>query len=224
MHRLKELFNEWKKDEKYENDFIEDGIIDINSWNKPGNKKVLFVLKEAYDNPGNGDICKFIRDKGEDCLKSRIFRNIAMWKYGIDNTTEQKIEPYVKYENFADEKTLYNKLKSVAWLNLKKKDTNNRESYYEEIREYAKNEKKSICDEIELIDPDIIVCGNVFEILYRDVLEKKPFQRCDNWYYYIDFKSKRRLFIDFYRPSNFYHPLMNYYGLMCIYQQALKNK
>ena len=45
---------------------------------------------------------------------------------------------------------------------------------------------------------------------------------CDNWFYYSDAIGKReRLFIDYYHPANRYPALLNYYGIVNIYQQAL---
>ena len=50
-------------------------------------------------------------------------------------------------------------------------------------------------------------------------------KRCDNWYYYSDvIGGKERLFIDYYHPANRYPTLLNYYGLVNIYQQALLEK
>lgn len=45
--------------------------------------------------------------------------------------------------------------------------------------------------------------------------------RCDNWYYYLDVCGRKRLFIDYYHPGNRWPDLINYYGLLGIYQQAL---
>ncbi len=72
-----------------------------------------------------------------------------------------------------------------------------------------------------MIDPDIIVCGYTFQILYHEVFEYDNLGKNDNWYYYLDVFNKKRLFIDYYHPANHWPSLTNYYGLMGIYQQAL---
>ena len=49
--------------------------------------------------------------------------------------------------------------------------------------------------------------------------------RCDNWYYFSDvIGSRERLIIDYYHSANQYPALINYYGIIGIYQQALLSK
>ena len=224
MKDFEVLFNEWRNQRKYDN-FVADGIIDTKFWSK-SNKKILYILKEAYDNPGDGDICKYIKNEGINCFKSSIFRRVALWSYGFQHTTEKEIFPYKYFESF-DKNDLFNTLRSVAWLNLKKHDEGNRISSDVAISSYTEKDSDFIKKEIELINPDIIICGNVFDILYKHIINKGLLSSKDrnpNWYYYEKIGNKEYLILDYYHPSNNYHNFMNYYGLMCSYQQAIKSK
>ena len=51
-----------------------------------------------------------------------------------------------------------------------------------------------------------------------------PFLYAGCWNLELNVARKERLFIDYYHPANHWSDLMNYYGLMGIYQQALKEK
>lgn len=220
---LEELFELWreKSDETVDhknNTFIADGIVNTEVWNNT-DKKILYVLKEAY---GNGwddtTLAKWI-DSGE-CLKYKIWRRIPRWTYGIFNT-DAKTQARFRKELDYTESLSY--LKKIAILNIKKSDGKPR-SKYEEITKYGKHDKDEIIKEIELIDPDIIICGNVFSLLYNSVFEfDTDFEeiRNDNWYYYLNVLGRERLFIDYYHPANHWSELMNYYGVVSIYQQAL---
>ncbi len=79
--------------------------------------------------------------------------------------------------------------------------------------------------EFMLIDPDLVICGNCFRTLNNIVfgLDNNN-EKNENWYYYKEIFGKLRLFLDFYHPGNHWPDLLNYYGLMGIYQQALINK
>lgn len=81
-----------------------------------------------------------------------------------------------------------------------------------------------ILKEFSLIDPDIVICGSTFGTFLTTVMEMPEMNnetRCDNWYYYLDVCGRKRLFIDYYHPGNRWPDLINYYGLLGIYQQAL---
>ena len=94
-----------------------------------------------------------------------------------------------------------------------------------EILEYAEQDKDFLSKEIELIDPDIIVCGYSIQALMKvfDLkIKENSGYYSENWFYVTDeIFEKKRIILDFYHPSNHYPILLNYYSLACIYQQAL---
>ncbi len=85
--------------------------------------------------------------------------------------------------------------------------------------------------EFLLIDADIVICGSTFKSLYKAIVgdfeidDSKIYSsgKGDNWFYYLNLDKKRRLYIDMYHPANRWPDMMNYYTLVSIYQQALKD-
>lgn len=79
--------------------------------------------------------------------------------------------------------------------------------------------------QIEIINPDIIICGYTIEALER-IFEKQICgdKKCDNLFYYAVLAGRVRLVIDYYHPANRFPALLNYYGIVNIYQQVLLEK
>jgi len=199
------------------NGFIKDGIVDNKQWGAGNNKKILFVLKEAYGENTDWDMTEWLRDK-QPTLP--IWKRIAKWTYGLQNTDKNMICPYVR--ELPDEQRR-KALEQIAVINLKKSDGRSA-SNYSEITAYARADCRELMREFELIDPDIIVCGSTFHTLITEVFGMQPVRRselCDNYFYRLEAAGKRRLFIDYYHPANHWDDLVNYYGIVNIYQQAL---
>ena len=237
-----ELFDLWKKKdsetvtykiEKEEkqatinhskNKFIPDGIVNRELWNDTEHKKILYVLKEAYvgKNEDAYDLAKWLR---EDHPDRRIWNRVARWTYGIQNTSVNEIARYIPDvdENVELREQLF---EQIAVINLKKSNGGST-SVIEEVAAYAQADREEIIRELQLIDPDIVICGSTFWILYQIVFGKEPLKgeaACDNWYYYLNLDGKERLYIDYYHPANQWADLVNYYAITNIYQQALKEK
>ena len=228
-----ELFEIWKqkKPEKIEygfdkknkseyfinhsNAFIEDGIINKEEFNK--GKKILYLLKEAYSDGRGWDLRKRLPS---EFYQYNIWKRVSEWTYGIENTNSLKIEQYK--ENI--DKTENNEwLNKIAVVNIKKSSGKSK-SDFNEILAYAYHDKEELKKQIEIIDPNIIVCGYTIKAL--DIIFDKSIRnrRCDNWFYYDVLAGKERLIIDYYHPANRYPALLNYYGIVNIYQQALLEK
>ena len=128
-------------------------------------------------------------------------------------------EPVTK--NYYEHNTeLFN---SIAVVNLKK-GSGKPSSNYGEIEAYALADKEEIKKQLEIIAPDIIICGATFGALNHvyDGKIRPEGLWCDNWFYYTDIISDNKtLVIDYYHPANYYPALVNYYAVTNIYQQAL---
>lgn len=229
----KELLEVWKKKkpvsvtykEKKEkrtilidhrNVFISDGITDNAAWERQKGKKILYVLKEAYGETGDWNLSDWLlREKPS----SSTWKRVIEWTYGIQNTTASRIAKYSEdiYEN---NKALFHQ---IAVANLKKSGGRS-SSNYGEIEAYALSDKAEIKKQLEIIAPDIIICGSTFRALnsvYGGRLCREK-QKNENWFYYTDIISgKRTLVLDYYHPGNYYPALVNYYAVASIYQQAL---
>lgn len=202
--------------------FIRDGVVNKKVWYCENKKKrILFVLKEAYGGEASWSLADELKIRAP---WASIWKRVVEWTYGVQNTTVDKI---ARYEPASISMEADNEwLNQISVINIKKSGGVS-SSKYEEILLYADFDKLELRKQIEIIDPEIIVCGSTFgalNLLYDNQIRTKEFY-CDNWYYFTDvIGGKDRLVIDYYHPANHYPALLNYYGLINIYQQALINR
>lgn len=201
----------------HKNVFIADGIINPEIWNnRSKGKHILFVLKEAYGGENDWSLADEVRVHAP---WSAIWHRIVEWTYGLTNTTVERIARYEPGKISFEKPNQW--LNEIAVLNIKKSGGDS-QSHYGEISAYADYDSKEIIRQIEIINPDIIICGATFGDINRIMGNPCKKGECDNWFYYSDAIGKReRLFIDYYHPANRYPALLNYYGIVNIYQQAL---
>lgn len=202
------LFDEWSSLSHHKGKgFIRDGIIDYNKWTK-SNRKVLFILKEAYSNsstPEDFDLCELIRD--EWCgAKYNVWWNVAYWAYGIHHSDSNHI---VQKPDNKDEYILATEsLLSSAIINIKK-SSGRSTSDKDELKLYANRDLSFIKREFELINPDIVICGFVWDYIKDIWTEVKPI-------YDLVYKYSDIYFVDFWHPANQFPKKLNYYCLLSI--------
>jgi len=221
---LDRLFEIWKNKKPNAeinhsaNYFIVDGIVNSDVWNQKDKKRILYVLKEAYGTDWNENtLATWLAN---DHPKARIWKRVAKWTYGIQNTDSNALKAYKAELSEAEHNS---SLDQIAVINLKK-SSGNSSSNYDEIDRYAEYDREEIKKEFELIDADIIICGSTFKTLNHIVFGREEVVPNENWFYYLKVCGRERLFIDYYHPANHWSDLINYYGLTGIYQQALKAK
>ncbi len=172
----KELFIQWKKKRGYDS-FLEDGLFDEEEWNKQ-NIKILYVLKEANWENGNGDLCEYLLSEVSSTYW-RTWNNIVRWTHAI-----RFGEDYIRKITKRDKTSC---LKTIAFLNIKKVG-GDAQADDEEIRTYGKLDAEFIYRQIQLYRPNIIVCcgrgnGKNADILYNYVFPKSHISR---WQYPIE--------------------------------------
>ena len=216
------LFEKWEKKsiESGYNRFCFDGLmykgeIYNEKWNlrDSGNenelwhnapKRVLFLCKD----PNIGadfDVEDFrernCHQKGEN-IKALFYKNMAYWLYGLLNVDKNGITP--KFETLTDEiiTDFFDKT-PFAYVNCKKeagveKISNTELQYHIDLY------KDFIKQEIEILNPDIIVCSGGSSII-KNFVEKEIYtdiEKIDdsnNWIYYS--KKNNKVVIDSYHPS-----------------------
>ena len=224
-------------DVNHEDSFITDGIVCPEEWFKEDNKfRPLFLLKEAYDTNGKGfDLIKE-QLATEDKL-SGTWIYVTDWTWGLFNTTAKVIADYSKAPSCSGKKEGYDKynnemLRKIAVINCKKSGGKSK-SKYEEILGYADFDREELKREIEICDPTIIICGytaTALEYILKsdEDLTRYNFReeqgRNPNLYYHIELNGHDVLVIDYYHPQNRYPAIMRFYGLVGLYQMALKSK
>ena len=85
-----------------------------------------------------------------------MWHHVAEWTYAICNTTSKTI---AKYEPKKINKNKHQPIKSIAVVNVKKSGGQS-VSEWEDLVNYVQKDKDYIKEEIEIIGPKIIVCGN----------------------------------------------------------------
>ena len=221
------LMNEWSENHysKRLRNFISDGAVNADVYEK-SSPKICFFLKEAYSKNDNGDWC--LTDWLNNGALTRMWSAVAEWTYGIRNTTTTNICP--KPHLASQEKT--DLLKSIAVVNIKKSNGNVK-SDYADLLDYAKTDLKFLKRELDILKPDVIVCGNnssLLRLIYGAKIQDEnrissgglidaDFMR-KNGFAFID----SQIIIDYYHPANQYPSVLNYYTICGLYQQALKRK
>lgn len=159
------LFSVWKEKQGYEY-FISDGVFNEEELNKQ-KYRILFVLKEANWENATADLCELLlSEKSSGYWKT--WNNIARWTKAILEGGD-----YPRYVSKSD-KTYW--LKKIIAMNLKKVG-GDEHAENETIYSFAQNDRVYLKQQIELYNPDIIICcgrgtGKNADILHDVVFEK----------------------------------------------------
>ena len=202
---LDRLFEKWRM--KYANEeFAEDGIVNEHLW-KTAKTKILFLLKETNDYSKDFRVL----------VNNKPWSVIGYWAYGLQNITSSTIAPFSEARKDSNWKC---SCRSSALMNIKKSPGVSAADM-DVIQKAAESDHEFILEEIDIIQPDIIVCCGTLNVCrlflpFDSFKSKGPDERC---YYYQD-----AIWIDYCHPSaRFYRHDMMYYTLMVLYQNCLKD-
>lgn len=200
-----ELLTQWSNLSHHKNKgFIKDGIIDPDRWNVAP-RKILLFLKEAYndpDNPEDDDLRAVIREDWKGA-KYKLWWTAAYWCYAIHHGDFKSIPPFP-----SDEKSFElasESLLSSAFINVKK-SSGKSQSENDDIEFYAKKDGDLISKQIGLINPDIVICGNVWWCSSYLWPESKQI-------YDLVWRNGDTYFIDYWHPAYQISNQLNYYAL-----------
>ena len=146
--QLNELFAKWKA-ENYEGEqFLKDGIVNEDLY-QLSKKKILFIAKESNDQTKKD---WDYREWWNEVLKYSFSYRIAEWSYGILND-------FPIYDKIWEQDgAAHNAIKHIAFMNVKKSGGFG-SADYDEILEHIKNNIKFLHEQIDIIDPDLIILG-----------------------------------------------------------------
>lgn len=223
--KFENLMFKWKEAHaaKGWHSFISDGAVNAKIY-EASSPKICFFLKEAYSRSDNDSwsLTKWLADGA----MTRMWGAVAEWSYGLMHTTKTYIP--AKPNLSTSEKTKL--LHSVAIVNVKKSNGNVR-SDYDDLLKYAIVDKDNLKQELDILKPDVIVCGNnssLLRLLYGASIDRKGRVATDGQIDY-EFMQKNgfvlvgnQIIIDYWHPANQYPAIMNYYTICGLYQQALK--
>lgn len=173
--------------------FIKDGVLRLpndghSKWTDSSYPKVLFIIKDQYQdaNNENNRWDEDIRDwlvwsdeknthRGEDNLnlkpvdgRANIFRQLGRWLYGVNCIrTEGR---FVPYEEITDN-VIKNYIKNNPMAIMEAKKQPGGSKLDEKVlRKYLERDKDFIKKEIELLNPDIIICCDGPGTIYKNLL------------------------------------------------------
>lgn len=220
------LFKEWKNKEPFQqidhrsNVFIKDGVVCPEKWFS-NDVRPLFLLKEAYGGDSDWDLTDYLTS---DNKMGKMWKRVAHWSHGLLTTTKAHFEPYSEYHagTFADN----DDLKNIAVVNVKK-SKGAKKSDWNALNEYADYDKNELWNQLEICDPTIIVCGYTgtqLDIIVQAAGQNIRKEYNNGLYYHCTINGHDVLVIDYWHPANQYPDLMNYYGILSVYQAALNNK
>lgn len=156
-----ELFSRWRASSAaFQDHFVEDGIIDPAKWAQ-ADARILFILRETngYRNSMATLIHKACTTHPSSKLWDRpTFHNVGRWAYGLLNATDATLPGFD-----AAHKNRKTALLACAFMNLKKTTGGARAT--EAVEHAAARDACFLREQIELIDPQVIVCGGTYKAI-----------------------------------------------------------
>ena len=186
------LLNEWES--LTDDRIIRDGIIHTESWDY-ANLKILLVLKNGYnsDNSTTGwDLRESIRNKEIGIT----MREASYWMHCILNNLDSPLD--ITWEE------AFNSLLSCAVINIVK-TPESKKSDYQYILTQANRFDTLLKAQIEIINPDLIICGNTWRFL-TPIVSGKISRTLGELVHQTEHGF---IYMDFWHPSNRFPRLMN---------------
>lgn len=218
------LMEEWQEYErnrlgnefKY---FINDGFIDKKAWMNQTGVKICYFLKEAYHDENN-DTPEHVLNWIRNCIKDKgpkgMWKKVSTWTQAIKSAELLEIPVY----NYKEIDTNCKKrTREIAFVNIKKSNGLSH-SDSEELLKLVEDKQTAeyLKKELEIINPDIIVCGNTFKYLQK-ILGNELTGENPNEKYFAFWKDK--IIINYYHPSSRTSQIVNFYALSAIYKAAI---
>jgi hypothetical protein len=203
------LFCKWK-DARPNYDFISDGILDYNVWIKQC-PKILFILKETKD-----DYYKLNQPVPADKVNGLFWFNIARWTYAIKELYYKNLASLI----FPNNDELKKEINEIAIVDIKKTNEEKTLSEKVDIIKYADDDREFLMEQIEIINPQVIVCGGTFEeyknhIYNGEITNNNMIKyKCSGSIDSSVWKHRHRIVFYFYHPSSRFSP-HNLYNNLC---------
>jgi hypothetical protein len=155
--------------------------------------KILFLVKEAF-NEYEPEI------PTED--KKKFHLNMAKWKYLIEGFVSNCSVP-----EYPTNEVLNGRNIGIAIVEVKKFDDDSHSSNSNDILNYAKRDSKLLQEQIELINPNIILCGGTFGAYEDGIYENEKDKIVHEYYGVVEnidasiYNHRNRTILNFYHPS-----------------------
>jgi len=209
---MESLFQEWEAAHKrkgYER-FIRDGIVSLEDWYGQPTPKICYLLKEAYSNDAGYDLAKKLKNDNP----WQMWKKVAVWTEAIF----QAFGDGKEYDQERIQANIRRNTNRIAVINVKKSNGQS-ESDYKELEDCAIEDRDFLCRELDIVNPDIIVCGYTSHCL-RAILGNDWKNNKTAMTLFGEWNGK--LVIDYYHPASQYPNSVNYYALMSICRLAIE--
>lgn len=182
-----------------------DGALDIEEYFK-SNLKIMWLIQEAYGED-SFSYPKFFMNEFSKFTKDLIWGKHKNTWQPIVYVTYAILNNYIEFETMHNLDIIKNPeiikhtLNKIAFLNIQKSPSitgsstimkNLYNSYNKPVR------KKLLHDQIELLNPRIVICGNTFPIIKESLGNIQRKSHKDSYWEY--FESKNRIYINAYHP------------------------
>lgn len=187
-------------------DFIEDGIIDLDKWHS-AELKILFLAKEAYG--GTYDLRQEIRESAP----YKNWYTVRDWTFAITHVLSKNSIPTFRSEDIEKWEVGNAWLRKIAFINVKK-SKGKPSTDGDDLNTYVESDKDLLRDQIDHINPDVILCCYTFgayEKIYG--IAKENMEAISEWCLHHEVNGKRRLVINYWHFSGRYPRDMAYYAL-----------
>jgi hypothetical protein len=197
---LDSLFQKWEDSNlDCRGHFVKDGIIDEELF-EVAKHKILFITKEPNNlNQDAGDFRTWWKEE----LKYAFSLRVSEWAYGI----QKDFPPYDIIKKSASDKL--DAINKIAFLNIKKTGGGGT-AEFERISNHLKQNLNLIHEEIEIIDPDIIILGISWKELRSELFPDIKDKWKESGYDIAIARYKEARVIDFYHPSSRTAPSASY--------------
>ena len=204
--------------------FVRDGIVNPDKWaiQEP---KICFIMPEAG---GYADVEKY--PEGHDLAlewnKKGVFTKLmfkfAVWVQAVYDSFFDPVS-YVK-KSIQDQQN--DLIRAIAIVNIKKSD-GQKIPDHKTVKNFAREDATELRKEIELINPDVILCCDTFKLLVGPPPpEEKANKRKRDYVFYKNelvngskgaHKWDKKLIMEFWHPAQFFYPMtmnnVNYYSI-----------
>ena len=206
----KEIFDKLRK---IDPSIVEDGIVSEEEY-LDSKYKILYIMKEV-----NGGRDWNLKDFLYDGGRSQTWDNVARWTEGLLNINQEYNWSYLE-ENNENRRKYY--LKKIGVINLKK-TSGGYTSNDKEISRAAFENRNLIKKQVDLYDPDIIICCGTDDDFVTNYLESKlvNWKMTKRGIQYI--KCNNKIIVSFAHPEARIRDAYLYYALIDGAREILVN-
>jgi hypothetical protein len=192
VNECTEMINKVAKDQNSENFIIYDGVAYPENYYK-SNIRIMWILKEAYETNGRygWQVGKIY--KQNQPIKSRTLKRMAYISYAIIKNCH--LQDVFKAKNT----DLIESIKSIAYINLNKIAAKKRSPI--DMSPLYNIWRDVLLKQIEIYDPNIIICGNTLQYFLKDIDFSKGIKKTIGMKNRNYFLYQNKIYINVYHPA-----------------------